>query len=361
MTEIAHPRRVLAVSLAESSQTLSRLIERLTGTAPSPAPSLAGVTHLLPLRTPYYAAAVPVWLDLVPAGAPAAAAWAAAFLSVEAAEVLRALGALVVVFALPGGPDTRELVAQVGTLLRDGLGGSAWDGVGLAVGVEVGAVVDGVDGDKVLDQWEDVCAAWGLEFVHVAGGGDRAGAVADGQRRNEFGERVGVARVLEALQANDWSGGGGGAGEDVGLDGPDDDEFGDLVAGTSAPGGRAHAPVPPSQRTRASGDGDDDTEDGAFAFAFDPPGLDFALDGGDVAGLRKAIWDGGQAQADGEDGLDDGGPGEEEEEEEEEEVQKLGRMMQKLQAVRDLTAGMPDEQRRRLAKRAVGEVMRDMS
>lgn len=45
---------------------------------------------------------------------------------------------------------------------------------------------------------------------------------------------------------------------------------------------------------------------------------------------------------------------------EEDEVKKLEQMMRKLQAVRDMSAGLPEEQRKRVAARAVGEVMRDL-
>lgn len=34
--------------------------------------------------------------------------------------------------------------------------------------------------------------------------------------------------------------------------------------------------------------------------------------------------------------------------------------MHKLQAVRDMTSGMPEEQRKRMAKRAVDEVMKEL-
>lgn len=58
----------------------------------------------------------------------------------------------------------------------------------------------------------------------------------------------------------------------------------------------------------------------------------------------------------------DEGPQRQGEDEElgDEDVQKLERMMLKLQAVRDATAGLPEEQRKRMAKRAVGEVMKEM-
>lgn len=41
-------------------------------------------------------------------------------------------------------------------------------------------------------------------------------------------------------------------------------------------------------------------------------------------------------------------------------VKKVEQMMRKLQAVRDMSAGLPEAQRKRVAARAVGEVMRDL-
>jgi hypothetical protein len=150
-----------------------------------------------------------------------------------------------------------------------------------------------------------------LEFVHIAEAGveSEKGKAGEEGKRNEFGERMGLARVMEALEANDWSGGG------MGAEGDEDD-----LAGVEAKG-------------RGDGDEDDD---------FDPEKLDFGFDREDFLGLRKAIWSGG--------GDGDG----------EEDVQQLERMMMKLQAVRDASAGLPEEQRKRMAARAVGEVMKEL-
>ncbi|KAK3358930.1 hypothetical protein B0T25DRAFT_628484 [Lasiosphaeria hispida] len=350
--EISNPRRILAVSLVDSTEHLSNVINDLTGTHPSPVPippaspsssetpqqstttttatTLAGTTHHLALTTPYYTTTIPIWLDLVTSPSE----WATTFLTPEAKEVLDALGGILVVVSLPpaggapgsvsgptsglgsgagdgegeGGVDSKGLISQIGRVLRAQLGGWEWDGVALVVGV--GEAVD-----EVLDEWEDVCAEWGMEFVYHGGGGEG---------RNEFGERMGIARALEALQANDWAGDGG---------------------------------------EERGGEGEMGEEDGEF----NPENLGFGYDGEDFEGLRKAIWSSGGL--DGEELLDFKGPeagksggkeGEEDEELDDEEIQKLERMMLKLQAVRDISAGMPEEQRKRLAKQAVGEVMKEL-
>ncbi|GKT40968.1 uncharacterized protein ColSpa_01149 [Colletotrichum spaethianum] len=208
--EVKNPRRVLAVSLVDSTQHLSRVIKDLTGYHPEPASTtLAGTTHLLSLKTSYYTADVPIWLDLISSPTE----WSASFLSPEAKEVLTVLGGLAVVFALPlasssssatapvpdassvtpttttaapaapapppSADDTRALITEVGRVVREGLGGWGWDGVGLGIGV----------GDGDAEEWEELCAEWGLEFVQVRGGKKDEG-------KNEFGglwPRVSVA------------------------------------------------------------------------------------------------------------------------------------------------------------------------
>lgn len=280
----------------------------LTGTSPTPQPTLAGTTHPLPLTTPYYTATVPIWLDLVSDPTE----WTASFLAPEAKEVLDALGGVVVVFdlATPSSDKAKSkaLLEGVGHLVRTALGGWEWDGVLLAVGVEDEQQQAAVD-EEDLEAWEDVCAEWGLEFIHHQRQG-HGGKVLEEQekRRNEYGERVGVARALEALQANDWASAGGG--EEEG------EEFGGFAGG-----------------------GEDVEMD-----------MDFLGQGGqeDFEGLRKAIWEAKE------------GEGGDEEMEDEEDVKKLERAMLKLQAVRDRGVGMTEEQRKRMAKQAVGEVMKEL-
>ncbi|GJC93385.1 alpha and gamma adaptin binding protein p34 [Colletotrichum higginsianum] len=199
--QVKNPRRVLAVSLADSTQHLSRVIKDLTGSHPEPASTtLAGTTHLLSLKTSYYTADVPIWLDLISSPAE----WSASFLSPEAKEVLTVLGGLAVVFSLPSASssssssgmaasiadappavpttttatpaaspstdETRALITEVGRVVREGLGGWGWDGVGLGIGV----------GEGEAEEWEELCAEWGLEFVQIRGGKKDDG-------KNEFG------------------------------------------------------------------------------------------------------------------------------------------------------------------------------
>jgi len=81
-----------------------------------------------------------------------------------------------VVFPLPTsaqsdeGKAAQDLIKHVGRVVKDGLGGWGWDGVGLCLGV--GEIDD-------VDVWEDCCAEWGLEFVQVRSSSTPV--------RNEFG------------------------------------------------------------------------------------------------------------------------------------------------------------------------------
>lgn len=363
----------------------------LTGAHPTPvSSSLAGTTHDLALATPYYNATVPVWLDLTDNPSE----WAASFLSDEAREVRDALGAVVVIFsvtphdAAERAAATRRLVEGVGKVVREGLGGWEWDGVGLGVGVgEVDGDGDG-DGGEVLDGWEDACAEWGMEFVHVpatkgAGAGVKAGEDKTAEeKRNEFGggcflclatitfgvvnrltEKTGIPRVLEALQANDWS--------QAGFDEDEDEDYDEAedAAGTAA-GSRSGTSTKKTKEGKGSVIAGVDEND-----ELNPESLDFGFDREDFAGLRKAIWNTtGEEDEDNDEFMDKpgvtsknkapggGGGGVEEGDEVigEGDVQKLEGMMKKLLAVRDMSAGLPEEQRKRMAKNAVAEVMKEL-
>jgi len=156
---------------------------------------------------------------------------------------------------------------------------------------------------------------------------------------------MGIPRVLEALQANDWT-------QAAGL-GDVDDDAEDFGSFEDAIGSRAG---------KTGGDGE-----------FDPESLDFGFDAADFEGLRQAIWDSGREAPDTDKApsaataakTPNGTAGEtnprpDDEELDDGEVLKLERMMRKLQAVRDMSAGLTEEQRKRLAARAVGEVMNEL-
>jgi hypothetical protein len=133
---------------------------------------------------------------------------------------------------------------------------------------------------------------------------------------------MGIPRVKEALEANDWA--------QVDASGLSD--FGDFESGVD---------------DVDKGDGKD----------LDPESLDFGFDRADFEGLRKAIWSSGQDEQAADEVTAKPADGKELNDED---VAQVERMMGKLQAARDAGEGLPPEQRRRLAARAVEEVMKDL-
>ncbi|KAH0497912.1 hypothetical protein TgHK011_005194 [Trichoderma gracile] len=329
--DISNPRRILAVSLAGSEHHLSRVIKDLTGSSPQPAStSLAGTTHDLDLKTAYYTASVPIWLDVIASPSE----WASSFLSEEAREVLAVLGGLVMVFAIPSASpaaltadnELPSLIRHVGSVLQKGLGGWDWDGVRLAVGI----------GEGDADEWDELCSEFGMEFVQLKSGQ---------KEKNEFGEKTGIPRVKEALESNDW------------------EQLND-------------GPVSNFGETRSDKSNDADEAN------FDPESLDFGVDRSDFEGLRMAIWNTGQLDTDINDpasakqgeaeqsrvskvgagsaaAVDIHGEAEDRDLDDED-VAKVEKMMRKLQAAREMGEGMGEAQRRRLAAKAVEEVMREL-
>lgn len=144
---------------------------------------------------------------------------------------------------------------------------------------------------------------------------------------------MGIPRVLEALEANDWS---QASLDDLGSD------FGDFEA--------------------ELGIGQDkDTEEKGPDL--DPETLGFGFDREDFAGLKQAILEAGQEP---EEELPNGESSTsttkvaDEENLGDEDIQQIETMIAKLQVVRETAAGLPEEQRKRLAAKAVAEVMKDM-
>ncbi|PFH60998.1 hypothetical protein XA68_18416 [Ophiocordyceps unilateralis] len=288
--QVSNPKRLLAVSLEQQADHLSRVLQDLTGQTPSSS-ALAGTTHDLGISTRYYNASIPVWLDLIAAPTE----WADSFLSDEAVEVLAVLGGLIVVFGLPANKAEEEmlrsLLVNVGRVVHGRLGGWEWDGVRLAIGVG--------DDEDGADTWDEVSAEAGFEFVRV--GMQKSDDV------DELGERIGIARVQEALEANDWTS-------------ANETDLGALET--------------------ASDQADDEC---------DAEDLTLGLETMDLDSLKKAIYSTDQDDETIETG-----------EENDEEIIKLEAMMRKLQAVREAGSEMGQAQKRLLAAKAVAEVMREL-
>lgn len=172
-------------------------------------------------------------------------------------------------------------------------------------------------------------------------------------------EKTGIPRIREALEANDWAQ----LSDDL-------SDFGDFKD--------------PSDLKN-----EDDDDDGK---ELDPESLDFGFDKADFEGLRASIWTSGMPQPDDDDenepekeknqetkkqpekeangnesgtrAVNAGGEGQERPETETElddgDVEKMESMMRRLVAVREAGEGMGYEQRRRMAARAVEDVMKEL-
>ncbi|KAF2762613.1 hypothetical protein EJ05DRAFT_7625 [Pseudovirgaria hyperparasitica] len=194
--EIKNPRRMLVVGASNAG--VLDLIKDLTGSAPSPIDSsTAGLSHTLSLKTPYYTAAIPIWIDEL-ASLPA---WTAEFLAPEACAVVSALGAWIFCFRRPlpganvGSPEhidtVKDSMRAVQAVIKEACG-DEWDGVCLAVAMPQ-TTVPYVEMET--DEWEYTCREFGFEYVD-----------SEAKEKNEFGEKTGVERVKEALEANEWDG-----------------------------------------------------------------------------------------------------------------------------------------------------------
>ncbi|RFU28840.1 hypothetical protein B7463_g7487, partial [Scytalidium lignicola] len=272
----------------------------LTGGTPTLASeNIAGTTHDWPIETTYYKATIPIWLDEI----SDPKAWAADFLAPEAQDVLKALGAFVVCFRRPvnekGLDDVKILLENVSEVVKEGCGYS-WDGVCLAVAMSQSTTPYL---EKSFEEWDDFCQDFGFEFVDFEAKG-----------RNEFSEPMGLERLKEALEANEWDG------DDLdSFEGIDDFESLDIDDG-------------------------DERLDRNFL------GLESTEMEMEIFGMKRALYEASEnedEEGDKKDGDD-------------EEVEQLQAMMLKLQAVRDMGTSMPEEERKKYAAKAVNDIMKNL-
>ena len=108
--------------------------------------------------------------------------------------MVQALGAWIYCFRKPVTETDVHVVEETMKAIREVVERHMaydWDGVCLAVAMKQ-SVVPGLE--KSGSEWEDSCREHGFEFVD-----------GEGQGRNEFGEAVGMERIREALEANEWT------------------------------------------------------------------------------------------------------------------------------------------------------------
>ncbi|PQE15574.1 putative small nuclear ribonucleo SM D3 protein [Rutstroemia sp. NJR-2017a BBW] len=267
----------------------------LTGSAPSvTADSIAGSTHDYPIKTNYYTATIPIWLDEV----SEPQTWSKEFLAPEAREVLTVLGGFIVCFRKPvdeaGLQETKVLLGNVAEVVKEGCG-YMWDGVCLAVAMPQSTTPCL---EKSFDEWEDLCQEHGFEYIDFESKG-----------RNEFSEPMGIERLKEALEANDWDGGND-LGDDLGLD--------DI-------------------------DGDDDDEK-SVGFGLEAAEMEM-----EMFGMKQAIA-----------GEPSGSGDVDEDADQADEVDQLEALMLRMQAVRDMGADLPEAERKKFAAKAVSDLMKTL-
>jgi hypothetical protein len=292
------------------------LVRDLTGTAPTPdiSGSCAGLTHAWDVKTAYYSASVPIWIDEI----PDLEEWKATFLEPEAKEVVEAVGAWVYVswcgVATTGAEDERcretELALKAIQEITEQHAGYARENVAMlavylpAQGSASGQALD----DTTRERLDDMCIEHGFEFIDYSATGV-----------NAFGEKQGFERMREALEANDWSGTSHSDEEDNAFRVEDDGvgTFGDEEVEMSMELFGLKSSLLDRSATPSVDDDDDGNEDDVWPDE-------------SVTGSEK------QQAA---------------------EVDDLEAMMSKLLAVKEQSAGLPEAQRKKVAARAVREVM----
>ena len=188
--DVKYSRRILAVGAPDPA--ILKVIKDLTGSAPTPHEngSTAGLTHEWDLQTRYYAAKIPIWVDEI----PDVAAWKTEFLKPEAAEVVQAVGAWILYFReSDNGSISQEAEDAMKAIqeISEKHANYAADAVMLAVAMR-NVESDGSN-DGAQEEIDDVCLQHGFEYIDYTAKGT-----------NKFGEKTGLERLREALEANEW-------------------------------------------------------------------------------------------------------------------------------------------------------------
>lgn len=255
------------------------------------------MTHEWDAESKYYKAKVPIWIDEI----PDAEAWEAEFLKPEAKEVVDAVGAWLYCFRKPQQSSEKtaieETMKSISEVSEQHIGYGS-DALMLAVAMAPSSIPVEASNQLGQEEWEDTCLEYGFEYIDFNAYG-----------ANDFGERVGFERLEEALLANEWADAGMSS-EEVDLD---------------------------ELALLAENDGNDFSRDEAEMTA-------------EIFGVKAALaGDDFEPKAD-----DFVSPSQQKDQ-----VEDLDRMMSKLLAVKENSAGLPDAQRRRMAAQAVSELMKE--
>ncbi|KAL8722969.1 MAG: hypothetical protein Q9225_000662 [Loekoesia sp. 1 TL-2023] len=259
----------------------------------------------LPLTTPYYTTTLPIWHDNISGRQE----WETEWLAPEAGEVVQSIGAWVFVVQKPssarGGDDGGETVENIRSTL------STIHRV-LSHHRETSNNYTPLDNEPLLllicmpqplrpllsmtnDEWEDLCLdCGGWEWID-----------SEAKGKNEFGENVGLERLKEALEANEWDAGGINADNNI-------DDF--------------------------------ETELGLRDESSTAEGIEVETD---APGMHEAILRHGKDAGDRDPEGDN-------------QVEELESMMLRMQTIKEKAASMAGDERKRFAAKAVMEVMKSV-
>ncbi|KAL2048117.1 hypothetical protein N7G274_000028 [Stereocaulon virgatum] len=276
----------------------------LLSTPDTPYPTCLKDTSHHEIRTQYYKASIPIWRDDAPFTTPTISSWKEEWSNAEAGEVIQAVGAWVVCFKKPRVKHDLDLIRSLLTTVHKVIehhtrsSYSISEPLLLAVGMQQGL---SPSLEMESEEWEEFCGeCGGWEWIEGEVGRGEEGTKEVG--RNEFGEKIGIPRLLEALEANEWDSGDGEVDGDL-----TEDELG--------------------------------LEDGF--------GAEAAQMEREMMGLKMAVH--GEECV----GAGDGEGGDED-------VQDMENMILKMQAIKDMGADMPEAERRKFAAKAVRDIVKTL-
>lgn len=224
--------------------------------------------------------------------------WTSEFSRPEAKEVIEAVGAWIYIFR---SPITSKDLTQIKTSIEaiKNVIDDATGGYGDVTCLAVGTRQSVTTNLKLEgdEEWDDFVLSKGFEYIDAGAHG-----------KNEYGEPVGIERLREALETTDWEGDGGDTADlDFGEDDfEDEDAFGDEMGLDGLAGEEAEMNA-------------------------------------EFSSMKMALVAGGGGEGD-----------------EQVQVDEMGRMMGRLMAIKDTAGGMEEEERKRFAKRAMRDFMRDV-
>ncbi|GAM88918.1 hypothetical protein ANO11243_069520 [Dothideomycetidae sp. 11243] len=193
MKQIDHPRRLLIVGDPECD--VAGFVTRLTGHSPiqDTNGSVAGSIHEWSLRTKYYEANLPVWIDEIADSEQ----WKSDFMKPEAKEVVEAIGGWIYCFEKSPSPAADHssgpmaIVEAIDSVINQACGYS-WEGVKLIVALSPPGKISTTTAYE-NEELDEFAIEHGFELID-----------ADANGKNAFGEQQGFARVVESVEANEW-------------------------------------------------------------------------------------------------------------------------------------------------------------